>query len=35
MAVLAMLSAFLMAGVLLGVHQVLVVMQAWNDGALR
>jgi hypothetical protein len=35
MAVLAVGSAFLLAGVLLGAHQVLVVMQTWNEGGLR
>ncbi|MBC6980169.1 helix-turn-helix transcriptional regulator [Caulobacter sp. 17J80-11] len=35
MAVLAIGSAFLLAGVLLGAHQVLVVMQTWNEGGLR
>ena len=35
MAVLAIASAFLLAGVLLGAHQVLVVMLTWNEGGLR
>lgn len=35
MALLAMVSSFLLVGVLLGAHQVLVVMQTWTEGGLR